>query len=148
MDQIDRDILSALERDARVSYKDLAERVSLSANAVAERVRRLQEHGIIKRFTVDIDPSAFGLALHALIEVKMESTTTAERFEARAASTPGVVRAFVTTGRYDWVLEVIARDQQDLQRIIEALRAGGLARDTYSRIIATDRRFPLTSGKK
>ncbi len=141
MDQTDRDILSELARDARISYKDLAERVSLSANAVAERVRRLQERGVIRQFTAEIDPAAFGLTLHALIEVKMESTTTAEQFEARAAATPGVVRAFVTTGRYDWVLEVIARDQQDLQRIIEALRAGGLSRDTYSRIIATDRRF-------
>jgi Lrp/AsnC family leucine-responsive transcriptional regulator len=145
MDEIDREILSVLERDARVSYKDLADRVSLSANAVAERVRRLQERGIITRFTAELDPAAFGLTLRALIEVKMESSTSAEQFEARAASTPGVVRAFVTTGRYDWVLEVIARDQQDLQRIIEALRAGGLARDTYSRIIATDRRFPLTT---
>lgn len=77
----------------------------------------------------------------------MESSTTAAHFEARAASTPGVIRAFVTTGRYDWVLEVVARDQQDLQRIIEALRAGGLTRDTYSRIIATDRHFSLL-GKK
>jgi DNA-binding Lrp family transcriptional regulator len=88
------------------------------------------------------------LTLRALIEVKMESGTTAQQFEARAAATPGVIRAFVTTGRYDWVLEVIARDQEDLQRIIEALRAGGLTRDTYSRIIATDRRFPLTTAKK
>jgi Lrp/AsnC family leucine-responsive transcriptional regulator len=148
MDQIDREILSALERDARVSYKDLADQVSLSANAVAERVRRLQERGIIKRFTAEVDPAALGLTLRALIEVKMESGTTAQQFEARAAATPGVIRAFVTTGRYDWVLEVIARDQEDLQRIIEALRAGGLTRDTYSRIIATDRRFPLTTAKK
>jgi Lrp/AsnC family leucine-responsive transcriptional regulator len=131
-----------------VSYKDLADQVSLSANAVAERVRRLQERGIIKRFTAEVDPAALGLTLRALIEVKMESGTTAQQFEARAAATPGVIRAFVTTGRYDWVLEVIARDQEDLQRIIEALRAGGLTRDTYSRIIATDRRFPLTTAKK
>lgn len=124
-----------------MSYKELAQRVALSPNAVADRIRRLQEHRIIRRFTTEIDPTAFGLSLRALIEVKMESRTTAEQFEARAAATPGVIRAFVTTGRYDWILEVIARDQKDLQRISEALRAGGLLRDTYSRIIATDRRF-------
>jgi len=143
MDAIDRDILSALERNARVSYRDLAERIGLSANAVADRVRKLQERQVLRGFTADIDPVAFGLTLRALIEVKMESDTTAEQFEKRAAATPGVIRALVTTGRYDWVLEVLARDQKDLQRIIEALRAGGLARDTYSRIIATDRRFGL-----
>ena len=142
-DAIDRDILRALESDARISFKELADRVGLSANAAAERVRKLHESGVIRDFRAEIDPAAFGLTLRALIEIKMESSTTAEQFEARAASTPGVVRAFVTTGRYDWVLECVARDQQDLQRIIEALRAGGLTRDTYSRVIASDRRFTL-----
>ena len=74
-DRIDREILDALQRDARVSYKDLP-----------DRVRRLQERGVIKRFTAEMDPAAFGLTL----------------------------------------------------------RAGGLARDTYSRIIATERSFSLT----
>jgi Lrp/AsnC family transcriptional regulator, leucine-responsive regulatory protein len=143
-DQIDRDILSLLERDARVSFKELAEKVGLSANAVAERVRKLHGQGAIQGFTAVVDPVAVGLPLRALIEVKMESSTTAAQFEARAAATPGVVRALVTTGKYDWVLEVVARDQADLQRVIEALRVGGLTRDTYSRVVASDRRFPIT----
>jgi Lrp/AsnC family transcriptional regulator, leucine-responsive regulatory protein len=143
MDAIDRDILRTLQKNARISFKGLAERVGLSANAVAERVRKLEELGVIRGFKADIDPAVFGLGLQALIEVKMESTTMAAQFEARAAATPGVVRALVTTGRYDWILEVVARDQHDLQRIIEALRADGLTRDTYSRIIASDRHFPI-----
>ncbi len=148
IDEIDRDILSALTKDARISFRDLAEAVGLSANAVAERVRKLSERRIVRGYHADVDPAAFGLTLQALIEVKMESNTTAEEFEARAAATPGVIRAFVTTGRFDWVLECVARDQQDLQRIIEALRAGGLTRDTYSRIIATDHRFDLLKDTK
>jgi len=103
----------------------------------------LQDQGVVRGFVTDVDPSVFGLTLRALVEVKMESTTTAEQFEMRAAATPGVIRALVTTGKYDWVLEVVAADQADLQRIIEALRAGGLTRDTYSRMIASDRRYPL-----
>jgi len=143
IDQIDRSILSVLERDARVSFKDLAERVGLSANAVAERVRKLHEQGVIRAFGADVNPAAFGFALQALIEVKLEASTTAARFEMVAAATPGVVRALATTGNYDCLLEVIARDQLDLQRIIEALRMSGLTRDTYSRVIASDRHFPL-----
>ena len=143
MDQIDGDILGILESQARISYKDLAEKVALSANSVAERVRRMHEQGVIRRFSAEIDPAAFDLTLQALIEVKMESATTAELFQARAAATTGVVRALVTTGRYDWVLEVNARDHNDLQRIIEALRAGNLVRDTYTSVIVSDKRFPL-----
>ena len=147
IDAIDRDILGALERDARLSYKDISERVGLSANAVAERVRKLEESGAIRQFRAEIDPAALGLALRALIEVKLESTTTAAQLEARAASTPEIVRIMITTGRYDAVLEVSVRDQQDLQRIIEALRADGFARDTYSRIITTDQRFDIPKKK-
>ena len=137
------DILSALQSNARTSFKDLADRVGLSANAVSDRTRKLTDTGVIRAFRAEVDPAAVGLALHALIEVKMESGTSAEAFEKRAQSVPGVLRAMVTTGRYDWVLEVAAKDQLDLQRIIEALRAGGLVRDTYSRVIASDRHFAL-----
>jgi len=143
IDAIDRDILSALQDNARISFKDLAQRVGLSANAVADRTRKLTDAGVIRAFRAEVDPAAVGLALRALIEVKMESGTTAETFETRAQSVPGIIRAMVTTGRYDWVLEVAAKDQLDLQRIIEALRAGGLVRDTYSRIVASDRHFSL-----
>jgi len=145
MDQIDCDILRTLQSNARATFRELSDRVGLSANAVAERIRKLEEHGVIRGYRADIDPAAFDLTIRAFIEVKMESTTPASVFEARAAATEGIIRAVVTTGRYDWVLEVIARDQLDLQRIIEELRADGLTRDTYSRIIARDRTFPLFS---
>ena len=143
MDRVDRDILRLLEKDGRIPYTELAERIGLSPNATSERVRRLKARGFIRGIVAQIDPAALGLSLSALIEVKMESTTTATQFEARAAATPGVIRALTTTGRYDWLLEVIARDQADLHRIIEALRAGGLTRDTNSRVVVADRRYAL-----
>lgn len=107
----------------------------------------MRRRGAIRQFRAEIDPAAFGLALRALIEVKLESTTTAAQLEARAASTPEIVRIMMTTGRYDAVLEAAVRDQQDLQRIIEALRADGFARETYSRIITTDQRFDFPKRK-
>jgi Lrp/AsnC family leucine-responsive transcriptional regulator len=143
MDTVDRAILRALLDDARVTFRELSERVGLSANAVAERVRKLQESGVIRSFKTEVDPAALGFTLRGIIEVKMESATTAAQFEIHTAAVRGVVRALVTTGRYDWLLEVVARDQGDLQRIIEDVRAGGLTRETESRIIATDRAFPL-----
>lgn len=144
IDRIDRDILRELEKDARISMKDLAETISLSANAVAERVRKLRAQGIIRGFVADIDPTPLGLTMRALIEVKLESSTTAAKFQKCVESTPGVLRVMATTGRYDVVLEVIARDPSDLQRIVEGLREAGLTQDTYSRIIVSDRRLPLT----
>jgi Lrp/AsnC family transcriptional regulator, leucine-responsive regulatory protein len=144
LDATDRDILRVLERDARISYKDLGDVVGLSANAVAERMRKLRESGAILGFFAEIAPGEYGLTLRVAIDVKFESTTTGEQFMTCAASTPGVVRAVVTTGPYDCIVEAVARDQADLQRIIEELRSGGLVRETHTRVIASDRRFPLT----
>jgi Lrp/AsnC family transcriptional regulator, leucine-responsive regulatory protein len=144
LDAIDRDILRIVERNARISYKDLGEAVGLSANAVADRLRKLLESGTILGFFAEIAPQELGLSLRAAIDVKFEASTTGKHFMAHAATIPGVVRAVVTTGPYDCMIEVVVQDQADLQRIIEALRHGGLARETHTRVIASERRFPLT----
>ena len=70
IDQIDQMILEALQRDARMSQKELAALVGLSSPSVAERVRRLEERGVIRGFTVDIDPKALGYALQAIVRIK------------------------------------------------------------------------------
>ena len=70
IDQIDQLILEALRRDARLSQKELAAAAGLSSPSVAERVRRLEERGVIRGFTVDIDPRALGYTLQAIVRVK------------------------------------------------------------------------------
>jgi Lrp/AsnC family transcriptional regulator, leucine-responsive regulatory protein len=70
IDQIDQMILAALQRDARMSQKELAAQVGLSSPSVAERVRRLEERGVIRGFTLDLDPRAFGYTLQAIVRVK------------------------------------------------------------------------------
>lgn len=70
IDQIDQMILEALRRDARMSQKELAALVGLSSPSVAERVRRLEERGVIRGFTIDIDPKALGYTLQAIVRIK------------------------------------------------------------------------------
>ena len=70
MDATDQKILNALMADSRISQKELAARVGLSAPAVAERVRRLEEGGIIRGFTIDINPEALGYPLQAIVRVR------------------------------------------------------------------------------
>jgi Lrp/AsnC family leucine-responsive transcriptional regulator len=70
IDNIDRKIIELLLVDARTSIKDLAKSVKLSAPSVSERVQRLQERGVIRRFTVDIDPASLGYDLQALVRIK------------------------------------------------------------------------------
>ena len=143
MDGTDREILGALESDGRMTYMELARTVSLSPNAVADRIRRLLHAGIIRRFTAELSPEALGLRLHAFVDVKLRSDHAADEFERELGNIPGVLECLLTTGRFDYTLRVVCRDQTDLVRIVEQLRTRSGAAETYSRIILRERRFAL-----
>ena len=82
MDATDREILGELMRNGRISFRDLGAAVGLSANAAADRVRRLRRDGIITGFTATVDPGAAGRGLVALIDVRLAASGTNEEFEA------------------------------------------------------------------
>lgn len=70
LDDFDRRILSALSDDARMSLKELAARVSLSSPSTSERLKRLEERGVIRAFSLDIDPQALGYTLQAMVRIR------------------------------------------------------------------------------
>lgn len=70
IDSIDQQMLEILSADARISVKDLAQRVGLSSPSASERLRRLEERGVIRAFTVDLDPQALGFPLQAIARVR------------------------------------------------------------------------------
>jgi Lrp/AsnC family leucine-responsive transcriptional regulator len=70
MDSIDQQIIQILVFDSRISLKDLAERVGLSSPSASERLRRLEERGVIRAFTVDLDPQALGYTLQAITRIR------------------------------------------------------------------------------
>jgi len=70
LDDLDRRIVEILVDDARISLKELAQRVNLSSPSVSERLQRLGERGVIRSFTVDIDPRAMGYNLQAIVRIK------------------------------------------------------------------------------
>jgi Lrp/AsnC family leucine-responsive transcriptional regulator len=135
IDAIDRDILAELQRDARISYKDLASRVQLSPNAVAERVRQLMKSGVIEGFRAEISLAATGLGLQSFIDVKLRTSVPADEFEKAVGKIPGILQLMLTTGSFDYSLRVACKDQKDLVRLVEELRAVVPVAETYSRVI-------------
>jgi Lrp/AsnC family leucine-responsive transcriptional regulator len=135
MDRIDLLILSHLNKDARISYKDLGEQVHLSANTVAERMRQLITKKIIKGFTSDLDLASLDLRVEAIIDVKLATGTSASHFEKVIATIPGILEATLMTGQSDYMLKVACTDQSDLVRLIESLRERAGVHDTHSRLI-------------
>ena len=70
LDDVDKRILELLSNEGRMSVKDLAQHVGLSAPSTSERIKRLEERGVIRGFTVEIDPASIGFTLQAIIRVR------------------------------------------------------------------------------
>ena len=135
MDAIDREILGELVRNARISYRDLGARVGLSANAAAERVRRLRRAGVITGFTATLDPGAAGRRLHALIEVRMGAADTNDSFEAAVAALEAITDADHVTGRFDYQLRVACHDTAELDRLLRHLKTRLGVVETETRVV-------------
>jgi Lrp/AsnC family leucine-responsive transcriptional regulator len=135
MDDIDREILGALVRDGRLSYRDLGAAVGLSANAAADRVRRMRREGVITGFTATVDPGAAGRRLVALIDVRLAAAGTNEEFEAAVARLEAVTDAVHVTGRFDYQLRVACRDTAELDRLLRHLKRDAGVADTETRVV-------------
>jgi Lrp/AsnC family transcriptional regulator, leucine-responsive regulatory protein len=137
-DDIDRKIIRALVADARLSFRDLGERVHLSPNATAERVRRLQEIKVISGFHAKVDRARLGAPLDAYIDIRLRSDTSASSFETWAVKISGVMTFAVVTGEFDCRVRVACKDQADLMRLVEELRAGGAIQGTSTTVICRE----------
>ena len=135
IDEIDRRIISILSSQGRVSFRDLGVQVHLSANAAAERVRRLQSANIIRGFHADIDYPKLGLSLQAYIDVRLRPGTSAQSFEAVAMKLSGVISAAILTGALDFRLRVACNGQSDLVQLIETLRSRAGVQETNTTVI-------------
>jgi Lrp/AsnC family transcriptional regulator, leucine-responsive regulatory protein len=135
MDKIDHAIIGLLQRDGRLSYRELGEQVQLSSNAAAERVKRLIASGAIRHIKASINPAAIGRMLEAQIDIKLRPDTSAAAFEKAVRGFPQVVSAMLVTGSFDYMVRVACTDRDDLVRITETLREKAGVHETYSRVI-------------
>jgi Lrp/AsnC family leucine-responsive transcriptional regulator len=134
LDPIDREIVRALVKNARVSYRELGQQVALSANATAERVRRLRERGVIAGFRAVIDPAAAGRTLVAVVDVRLATPSDAERFERLIEAQEQVTDTAHMTGRFDYQVRAVCRDTGDLDGLIKLMKTEGGVAETDTRI--------------
>ena len=76
IDRIDRRIVDELQQNARISWRELGDRVHLAPSSVADRVRRLEERGLIRGYSAQVDPAAFGRSVRAVIDVGLPRPRT------------------------------------------------------------------------
>jgi Lrp/AsnC family transcriptional regulator, leucine-responsive regulatory protein len=135
MDEIDGEILKALRDNGRISWSDLGAAVGLSANAAADRVRRLRGAGVITGFVALVDPAAGGRQLEALVGVTLAPGTESDEFATAASKLGPVIEVLHLTGAPDYQLRVACRDTAELDYLLRELRFHHGAADTDTTII-------------
>jgi Lrp/AsnC family leucine-responsive transcriptional regulator len=128
-DRTDWRLLAELQRDGRSSYAELARAVAMSPSAVAERIRRLEEAGVIAGYRATVDPERVGLTVMAFVRLRYP-TGNYRPFHAMLDTTPEIVEAHHVTGEDCFVLKVLARSMRHLEEVTG--RISGLGAVTTS----------------
>jgi len=120
LDRIDRQILVHLQKDARVSNKDLAALVGLAPSTCLGRVQRLVQDGVIRGFHANVDPAAVGVLIQAVVFVQLEvhGAKATENFRDHMLARPEVVELYHVGGVQDLLVHVAVRDTDHLREVV------------------------------
>lgn len=143
LDEIDRAILAALQADARVRTSELARRVGLSAPAIAERLRRLEDSGVV-RYRTEVNPAALGYPICALVRISPHSLGL-PRIPEIARATPEVTECYRVTGEDCYVLKLHLQSMDDLEGILDQFTEHGRTTTSIIHSVPVPRR-PLPLG--
>lgn len=118
LDALDVKALSLLMRQGRATWADLAQHLGLSAPSAADRVRRLEERGVIRGYAALVEPEAAGYGLAAFVAVTLERPQHRAAFLERVQSTAEIVECHHIAGEDDYLLKVRCRGTRDLERLL------------------------------
>ena len=120
LDETDLQILKTLQKNAKLTTKELADAVHLTPTPVFERQKRLEKKGYIKKYVAILDPEKLGQGLQVYCKVKLKQINheIADAFVRRIQRIPEVTECYNTSGAYDYLLKVRARDMKQYQEFI------------------------------
>jgi len=124
MDITDHKILEFLQKDGRISMKDLGKIVGLTSPAVSERVKRLEEAGVIEGYKAIVNPDALGRVIKAFVHISLPNDKY-KVFIEEARQDPRIVECHHITGDDCSVLKVIVKDMYELENVIDSMKTIG-----------------------
>lgn len=118
-DRTDRRIIALLQNNARLSNRDLAAAVGIAPSTCWERVRRLEEEGVLHGSRVDVDPRALGVGLRAVLAIRLRrhADDEVDTFWRTATAMPEVIAMSHVTGGNDFMIHVVVRDADHLREL-------------------------------
>ncbi len=121
LDEVGRRILQELQEDARISYAELGRRVGLTLPAAAERVRRMEEAGIIRSYRTDLNLERIGLPITAFIQVATPNELMGGQLMSAARSLPEILECHRVTGDDSYMLKVAVASVQHLEKLLRKI---------------------------
>ena len=120
LDRIDLAILRALQRDARMTLNEISAEVALSASPCWNRIKRMQDAGVIEGYTVRLNADKVGLKDTVIVQVTLDSHSDESlvRFGRALEQIPEVLEAFLVSGDYDYYLRIAVADTKDYERLL------------------------------
>ena len=144
LDRIDRTLLTELQRDGRISNRDLAERVHLSESACLRRVRALDDAGVIERYAAVVSQAKAGLPGNVFVSITLNRQEQGDlsAFEEAIRRVPEVMECYLMAGPQDYLLRVVVSDPSDFERVHSQhlTRLPGVARVQSSFALRTVRK--------
>jgi Lrp/AsnC family leucine-responsive transcriptional regulator len=122
MEDIDRQIVSHLAGDGRMSFTDLGRATGLSTSAVHQRVRRLEQRGVIRTYRAVVDPEALGLPLTAFVSIKAVDPGAEDEAPRILAAIPAIEACYSVAGEEAYILKVRVASPQALEALLGEIR--------------------------
>lgn len=119
LDEVDKKILTILQRNCRQTIAELSTLVRLSKSACHRRVKAMEESGLIAKYVAKLSAKRLGFTIEMFVEVSLavQAEDAFERFEQAVRGVPEVLECYLVGGQYDYLLRVVARDAEDYERI-------------------------------
>ncbi|MAZ62187.1 MAG: AsnC family transcriptional regulator [Euryarchaeota archaeon] len=147
LDDTDRSIIEVLERDARTSLRRIAEEVDVSLGTVSNRVKKLEENGVIKDYRVILDSEKVGWNLNVVIGLRIEKGRLIE-IQEKIARDNRVYGVYDVTGEFDSMVIARARDRSDLDDLSKnVLSMDGVVRSVTHLVLNTVKEGPTSFPK-
>ena len=119
----DLDILAALQENGRSSLGSIATRVGLSSPATAERIRKMEDRGVIRGYSVHVSPASLALDITAIIQVRVDSSTHYPKFLKKATAHEEILECHAITGEASHLLKIRTRNTETLERLLGELQS-------------------------
>ena len=118
LDKLDLQIITAMMEDAQISYADLGKKLFVSGGTIHVRMKKLQEHGIVKGTKLNVDLKALGYDITAFVGIYLEKSSLYDAVAKELQKIPEITRLNYTTGNYSMFIEIICKDMNQLRFVL------------------------------